>query len=182
MKIVNRTTALLAVIIFGTACSAQADFSVWDKGTWPESWPKELEPLRKQARTYEGPRILTLLYLIPFTKREEFEAAWPHLLKAKTKGSPIILVRGPRTDFFAIKPGGVLIHSPPAGTDKATNPETPLPGNMDVRTKWSNTIYIELVVDGEIVDLNRLPLPPDTPIVDERFKETEEKPVKTSGK
>jgi hypothetical protein len=30
--------------------------------------------------------------------------------------------------------------------------------------------YIALVVDGDIVDLNRIPLPPDTPIVDERFK------------
>jgi hypothetical protein len=33
------------------------------------------------------------------------------------------------------------------------------------------TIYIELIVDGEIVDLNRIPLPKDTPIVDERFPE-----------
>jgi hypothetical protein len=26
-------------------------------------------------------------------------------------------------------------------------------------------------VDGEIIDLNRIPLPADTPIIDERFKE-----------
>jgi hypothetical protein len=32
-------------------------------------------------------------------------------------------------------------------------------------------MYIELVVDGAIVDLNRIPLPADTPIVDERFKD-----------
>jgi hypothetical protein len=31
------------------------------------------------------------------------------------------------------------------------------------------TSYIELVVDGRIVDLNRIPLPVDTPIIDERF-------------
>jgi len=49
---------------------------------------------------------------------------------------------------------------------------------MDVRTKWSNTTYIELVVDGEIVDLNRIPLPPDTPIVDERFKDGKKAPDK----
>jgi hypothetical protein len=30
---------------------------------------------------------------------------------------------------------------------------------------------IELVVDGDIVNLNRIPLPEDTPIVDERFKD-----------
>jgi hypothetical protein len=35
---------------------------------------------------------------------------------------------------------------------------------------WERTIYIELIVDGEIVDLNRFMLPPDTPIIDERFK------------
>jgi len=30
---------------------------------------------------------------------------------------------------------------------------------------------IELVVDGTIIDLNRIPLPPDTPIIDRRFQE-----------
>jgi hypothetical protein len=148
-----------------------ADYSVADTGLWPDSWPKELEPLRKQARTYVGPLLPARRYLIPFTKREEFEAAWPHLLKARSKGAPIILVRGPKTDFFAVKPAGVLIYSPPADTDKAANPELPRPGDMDVRTKWSNTTYIELAVDGDIVNLNRIPLPSDGPVIDERFKE-----------
>ena len=49
------TAAFVAAIVFGAACSAHADYSVADKGTWPNSWPKELEPLRKQARTLEGP-------------------------------------------------------------------------------------------------------------------------------
>jgi hypothetical protein len=165
------TTAFLAAIAFCAVCSAAyAEYSVWDKGMWPESWPKELEPQRKQARTFEGPVWPDRRYLIPFTKREDFESAWPHLLKVKSKGAPIILVRGPKTDFFEVKPAGVLIKSPPARTDNPI-PETPLPGQMDVRTKWNNTTYIELVVDGKIVDLNRIPLPPDTPIVDERFKD-----------
>jgi hypothetical protein len=34
---------------------------------------------------------------------------------------------------------------------------------------------IELVVDGKIVDLNRIALPADTPIVDERFSEAPQK-------
>jgi hypothetical protein len=167
----KRTIPFLAAMAFFAVCSVYADYSVWDKGMWPESWPNELEPLRKQARTFEGPRDADRRYLIPFTKREDFESAWPHLLKAKSKGAPIILVCGPKTDFFEVKPAGVLIKSPPARTDKLANPETPLPGPMDVRTKWSNTTYIELVVDGQIVDLNRIPLPPDTPIIDERFKD-----------
>jgi hypothetical protein len=171
-----RSAFVLVAAMFSIVCSAvHADYSVWDKGMWPETWSKELEPLRKQARTYEGPVLLTRRYLISFTKREEFEAAWPHLLKVKSKGAPIILVRGPKMDFFEVKPGGVLIQSPPADTDKLANPETPIPGQMDVRTKWRNTTFFELVVDGKIVDLNRIPLPPDTPIVDERFKDEKNK-------
>jgi hypothetical protein len=72
-------------------------------------------------------------------------------------------------DSFEVKPAGVLVKCPPARTDMLADPDTPLLGQMDVRTKWKNTTYIELVVDGKIVDLNRIPLPPDTPIVDERF-------------
>ena len=30
---------------------------------------------------------------------------------------------------------------------------------------------IELIVDGEIVDLNRIPLPADAPVIDKRFRE-----------
>ena len=159
--------ALGALVVCGVVCcTLRGEYSVADKGLWSESWPKELEPLRAQARTYEGPRVPQRHYLIPFTKREEFETAWPHLVKAKTKGAPIILLRGPKTDFFKVEPAGVLIHSPP---DDVVSPDAPRPGKMDVRTKWAGAIYIELVVDGEVVDLNRIELPSDTPIVDERF-------------
>src|SRR5262245_10971948 len=75
--------------------SAYADSGVTDNGTWPKSWPVELESLRKSARTLEGPLQPLLHYAIPFTKREEFESAWPLLLKVKSKGAPIVLVRGP---------------------------------------------------------------------------------------
>ncbi|MCE9525918.1 MAG: hypothetical protein K8R36_07680 [Planctomycetales bacterium] len=72
----NRTVALLTTIACLAVTSAvHADYSVSDRGEWPENWPKELEPLRKQAQTYEGPLVLYRHYLIPFTKREEFEAA-----------------------------------------------------------------------------------------------------------
>jgi hypothetical protein len=37
--------------------------------------------------------------------------------------------------------------------------------------RLDQTIYVELIIDGEIVDLNRIQLPPDTPIIDDRFKE-----------
>ena len=115
-------------------------------------------------------------YEIPFANREEFEAAWPHLLKVKSKGAPIILVRGPKTDFMEVKPAGVLIHSPPLGqNENPGTPEAPIPGVVNVRERWMNTTFIELVVDGNIVDLNRIALPADTPIVDERFKDEKKK-------
>jgi hypothetical protein len=167
------TITLLAAVVFCLCVGgpAKADYSVSDAGAWPKSWPKELESLRKRARTFVGPMVESRHYLIPFTRREEFEAAWPHLLKVKSKGAPLILVRGPKTDFFEVKPAGVVIHSPPEGTDKRANPEGPIPGQANPRTTWMNATYIELAVDGQIVDLNRIALPPDTPVIDERFKE-----------
>ena len=173
----KRKTASLAVVAIVCCAigSAYAIYDVSDTGTWPQSWPKELEPIRKQARTLVGPEVLNRHYQIPFTKREQFEAAWPHLVKVKSKGAPIILVRGPKTDFFAIKPAGVLIHSPPADTDPRAVPEEPIPGERSVGSRWMNTTFIELVVDGKIVDLNRIALPLDTPIVDERFKPEDDK-------
>lgn len=173
----KRTVAVLAAIAFCAATSAvYAVYSVSNEGTWPKSWPKELEPLRKQARTLVGPMAPQSHYLIPFTQRAQFEAAWPHLLQVKSKGAPLILVRGPKTDFFELKPAGVLIHSPPDGqANQPGTPEAPIPGVVNVRERWMNTTYIELAVDGNVVDLNRIPLPQDTPIIDERFKDEAKK-------
>jgi hypothetical protein len=167
----NKTTVLLAVIAVGAIGSgAFALYSVSNKGEWPATWPKELEPLRKQARTLVGPEVELRHYAIPFTKQDEFEAAWPHLLKVKTKGAPVILVHAPNF-FLENAKAGVVVHSPPAG--QANNPATPeAPINStNVRERWMYTTYIELVVDGQIVDLNRIELPADTPIVEERFKD-----------
>lgn len=177
----KKSAILLAAILFLAIRPANALYEVLDHGAWPKSWPAELEPLRKQSRTHVGPKAAHSHYQIPFTKREEFEAAWPHLLKVKSKGAPIILVRGPKTDFFEIKPAGVLTHSPPAGQDKKVHPEEPL-NSASLGERWMWTTYIELVVDGDIVDLNRISLPPNTLIIDKRFDEAEKKPVKASGK
>ena len=73
-----RISAFIGAIAFSAVCStAYADYSVTDKGMWPKSWPKELETLRKQSSTFEGPVVLNLHYAIRFAKREEFESAWP---------------------------------------------------------------------------------------------------------
>jgi len=66
------------------------------EGDWPDTWPKELDPLRAQARTLDvGTGIQQTVYEIPFTSREEFEAAWPHILAVKSEGAPLILVKSP---------------------------------------------------------------------------------------
>jgi len=169
-------TVFLAAVVCCWAGSALALYEFSATGEWPPSWPQELEPLRKQASTLVGPDVQNRHYLIPFAKREEFEAAWPHLLKVKSKGAPIILVRGPKTDFFAIKPAGVLVHAPPADTKKNERlSQAPIPGQSNPRTTWMNTTFFELVVDGTIVDLNRIHLPADTPIIDERFNDEQKK-------
>jgi hypothetical protein len=54
----------------------------------PRAGPRNWNPFEKQARTLVGPEVLNRHYQIPFTKREEFEAAWPHFLKVKSKGAP----------------------------------------------------------------------------------------------
>lgn len=164
--------AVLAAIACLAVAPAYAVYSVSDKGKWPASWPQELEPLRKQSRTLVGPTIAQRHYAIRFTKREEFESAWAEILKVKSQGAPVFLVRGPNFFLGEGATAGVVVHSPPLGQEQnPATPETPIAGVNNGRARWMNTTYIELVVDGEIVDLNRLPLPPDTPIVDERFKE-----------
>jgi len=149
----KRTIPWLAVIVLCLIGPAYALYSVTDSGEWPKSWPKEMEPLRKQARTLEGPKVLNRHYAIPFTDREDFEAAWPHILKVKTKGTSLRLTRGGNF-FLGGGEAGVVIRSPPK--DESDEPAE-----------------LELVVDGDIVDLNRIPLPPD--INDERFKDGKNK-------
>jgi hypothetical protein len=166
----KRTTAFLAAIALCAVGPAYAVYSLSDQGEWPKSWPKELEPLRKQSRTLVGPMVAHRHFAIPFTKREEFESAWPHILRVKSKGAPILLVRGPNF-FLDEHKAGVVVHEALGRTDKPVNSEVPIEGVTNPRERWMYTTYIELIVDGEIVDLNRIPLPADTPIIDERFKD-----------
>jgi hypothetical protein len=163
---VSRLTIFVATVCF-MSCFAYADYGVSNHGTWPGEWPMELESLRKQSQTFEGPQQPLLHYAIPFTDRAEFESAWPHILKVKSKAAPIILLRGP-SFWLEGKSPGVCIHTPPKG-------HAPIVDGKVARGNWEQTIYIELIVDGDIVDLNRIQLPPDTPIIDDRFKGSKSK-------
>jgi hypothetical protein len=170
----NRSTTLIATIAVSATCSTVlAMYDIGNRGDWPESWPKALEPLRKQSRTLIGPMSPHRHYAIPFAKRDEMESAWPHILKVKSKGAPIFLVRGPNFFLGDNKKAGVAVHCPPLGqAENPATPERPIPGSTNARERWMYTNYIDLIVDGDVVDLNRIPLPADTPIIDERFKDS----------
>lgn len=173
----------VGLALFAVGSTAFALYSVSETGRWPKDWPSKLEPLRKQSRTLIGPTLSARHFAIRFADRKEFEAAWPQLLKVKSQGAPIFLVRGPNF-FLDQKQAGVVIHCPPEGQwDNPNTPEAPIEGyTEESRSRWMNTNYIELVVDGEIVDLNRIQLPPETPVVDERFKaDAPGRPAKRTG-
>src|SRR5580658_9081732 len=125
----HRTSILLAALLFFAIGTALAEYSVSDRGEWPKSWPKQLEPLRNQSRTLVGPMVEYRWFAIRFTKREEFEAAWPYILKVRAKGAPISLVRAPNFFLGEQYKAGVVIHCPPLprqGSPPA--PEAPIAG------------------------------------------------------
>ena len=221
------TTALIvlvaSILIFGVN-SAYALYQVTNEGEWPKNWPKELEPLRNQSRTLTHNQLN--IHEIPFTSRGEFESAWPHILRVKSKKAPLVLLSSPDDRLGHMK-AGVRILSPrtgafvnPKGTHTTPGAESALPGGEFLRIgppwpdhiksesgalpeyvvnkngKWVTysekegeeyfvgraRIDIELVVDGHIVDLNRIPLPTDTPIIDKRFKDRHNKADAGDGK
>jgi hypothetical protein len=159
----KRTIGLLVAVAVCSAAVLYADYGIVEEGTWPKDWPQELDSLRKQARTYDGPIGPQLHYEIPFASREQFEAAWPHLLAVTSQGAPLVLVRGPQEWVGAKVEAGVRIH---ANARRLIAPE---PGEKS-RSQEQTETYLDLIVDGDVVDLNRIPLPPDTPIIDKRFE------------
>lgn len=171
-----KTVVNIAVIVILLCLAVNPVFAIYEvseRGDWPTTWSQKLEPLRKQSRTLVGPSARPH-YAIRFSSREEFEAAWPEIIKLKSPGAPIVLVRAP--NFFLGKDvtAGVIIHSPPPGQENNSSSQ----GSQNANTKNDGkplkyTTDIELVVDDEIVDVKRLELPPDTKIIDERFDDIE---------
>jgi hypothetical protein len=167
-----KRTALTMTAVCAVGSAAFGLYDVVDEGIWPKTWPAELEPLRDQCRTSVGPLApyMNQHYAIRLTDRKEFESAWPHILKVKSEGAPVFLVRRPSFSLDETKTG-VIVHSPPS--DQADNAAEPI-AVKDVTQTRINSTYIELVVDGEVVDLNRIPLPADTPLIDQRFEQAQE--------
>jgi len=149
---------LVAAVVACPAAPAWAIVSGGPGGTWPKSWPQELEPLREQAWTWVGGLAMNTSYDIAFHNRDQFESAWPHIVQLKSKGAPITLLRGPHVRVFS---------------DKSPKGQT---AGVRIMPALENTTFkplaettLILVVDGKIVDLNRIRLPADTPIIDRRF-------------
>jgi len=228
----KKTILTLFVVIIALCASvsyALVEFS--KEGIWPDTWPKELEKFRKQSRSYSRNLGLEeMWHEIIFKNHEEFEQAWPHILKLKTKGAPLIIEStknspgryGRYGSIILLQAGipGVRIlcsDSTGASTHRLysewTRETRPTPWRETWPTPWPDYIKlpsgglpeyvvfqegkwiaadikqftgelgpkgegrycrarvdIVLISDGKIVDLNRIPLPPDTPIIDKRFE------------
>ena len=148
LKILNPCTFVLVVaIVLSMVPSVHALEVGGPGGTWPKSWPKELESLRKQASTWVGGQVMNTRYEIPFVNRERFEAAWPHIIGLKSKGSSLTLMNGRRNFHNSSRTASVMILPPLENSS----------GNL-------SQTRIVLIVDGYIIDLNRIRLPADSPI------------------
>jgi len=195
---------LISALTVFVSTLAFSRVTVSNTGNWPDSWPEELERYRTQARTFGvGHGIQETVYEIHFHKRGEFEQAWPHILKLKSKGAPLILQKSPSTYNVSgstaetgvrilCPSGGVLglpdgtrLEAGPPWPESVRSPSGEIPeyvvpkeGNwvpFDGKELTTGIflhrarIDIVLITDGKVVDLNRIPLPPDSPIIDRRF-------------
>ena len=204
------TIILFAVITMQVSSFCFGAAIVSETGMWPDSWPRELEPYRNQAKT-----IMICagnnenVYEIRFENREEFEKLWPIILKLKDKKAPLRLrsiekhIKKGKL-FNSNKPvvrvyshvypawpnrrsGSRKLRPAPPWPDSIKSPTGELPEYVAMSEDGSGWIPVEekrplgfmyrarteigLVVDGKIIDLNRILLPPDTPIIDRRFQE-----------
>jgi hypothetical protein len=134
-------------------------------GTWPHSWPEELEQVRKQSTSYGPPPFATpMFYHIPFHERGQFEEVWPGIAELCQKAVEVKLLDAPeccpapatkeQSSGFRvapIAPATVLIIE-----DEKAQPDA------------NKEITIILFVDGEIIDVNRIRFPSGVAIHDER--------------
>ena len=85
-------------------------------------------------------------YDIPFATREEFEAAWPHLLEVKQPGMPIVLYRGPHHDLGTMS-AGVQIQQP---LDDSREDAATTIRKQSADERLARTGFLALIVDGDM--------------------------------
>lgn len=192
------------VTVFLMASISFASVILWRKGKWPGPWPKPLDPYRYQTVVIDvGQDIHETVFEISFEKREQFEKAWPEILKLKSKGAPLILEKSPseykvsgtkaETGVRILWPStqsvkmddGTELRASPMEFASLKTPNGELPEYVVAKDgKWipydgreqqgfrhRARVDIVLITDANIVDLNRIPLPAETPIIDKRFPE-----------
>jgi hypothetical protein len=222
----TRTAAILALLILAVGYQAAVALIIpYDEGKWPETWPKALESLRKQAKTLDvATGTQEHIYTIPFENRDEFEKFWPVLMKVRTPGSPLTLskvgegengferfvsnakpcvrIKGPTGAYAGarVTPGGqidskqleegTMLRAAAPWPDYLNGPKGELPEYVCAvkaegeKLEWKPLedlpegqrgfrnrarVDMELVIDGNVIDLNRVELPSDALIVDKRF-------------
>lgn len=83
---------VLAALLIATW--SRAAVFTQNRGTWPQSWPEELEGLRETSRTLGvGTAIQENIYEIPIRDRETFERVWPAILKLRSPNGTLTLDR-----------------------------------------------------------------------------------------
>jgi hypothetical protein len=131
---------------------------------FPEGWPSELGPYLNHAWENERGLSENSEYVIPFHDQERFERAWPLVLAIRRAGGSLTLYRVGET-----------------GPDLPTRSEGPsvrvIAPTHRSRSPDQDRVDIVLVVDGQVIDLNRIPLPADTPIIDRRWPKAATRPT-----
>jgi len=98
---------------------------------------------------------------------EEYSRKWDEMVKQDK-----ILRPGPPWPVGIRTATGALPEYVYANEENGKFEWTPAPSNEQVTVvgfMYRARIEVELVVDGEIINLNRIPLPAGTPIIDKRF-------------
>jgi hypothetical protein len=179
---------LASIVVMNEPISARATQRPVDD--WPDAWPKEFDDYKDEALcTYiRTGNLEATVYSVRFHTREEFLRLWPSLLAIKSKGTPIRLgtfhpkKSGVSGDFHAspyvkIRPASEKVQV--VVTEAGEVPEyiglkdgkwEPCPRDeyQDFEVVRRASTDLTLFVDGEIIDLNHTPFPPDTVIQDGR--------------
>lgn len=118
----------IATLLTSSVCFALVFID--DQGRWPNTWPKELERYRDQAQSLGVAHgIQEIVHEIRFHDRDDFERAWPYILKVKSKGAPITLE--PTTSTYGVSGStvevGVRIICPSLGDGFSGSPEDKSP-------------------------------------------------------
>jgi hypothetical protein len=129
------------------------------KGTWPASWPTELDSYREQARTIEvATGTQETIYEIPFSSREEFERIWPVLLQIKSPRAPITFLaisNAPATpferDILNHSRAEVRIHAPAGG-----GPYYPIPSFPELPASGTNREASEAAIKKQTDTIKQL--------------------------